>query len=249
MAHDKRPPEALWPFLTQAGLDPIQKTVELDRWPLAAHFTANSAPPREVFLAEAGMNFTVVPHQPWFDHGRCFVDVAMPSLVGMSYWPFVQLAVARYQPDSLPQRELSPLVKAEMIQMLPERRLTVRRAGNDVFVKLEGQDVFGAFDVQNRWIAHLERFHGPQGMPAHAIELTALDETSGDIPFWEQVPNQTRFGRLGQELNLQIPAGNAGRFRLRLRELESIVGPNLTENEIGDLIVRTVYTDVVRLTE
>lgn len=56
---------------------------------------------------------------------RWFVDVAMDP--GESLWPFVRLAVARYQPDSLPDRELSPVVMADWVQPLPERVATASR--------------------------------------------------------------------------------------------------------------------------
>jgi hypothetical protein len=248
VATDRRPTEGEMPFLTQSGLDPVRATVLPDRWPVSSELTGNSLPPRFVFLAEAQHVVMVVPHQPWFDGTRCFVDVAISPVGARSYCPFVQLAVARYQPASLPNIELSQLVKTEMVQMLPERRLTVRRAEDDLFVKLEGLDMLGPVDDQNRWIARLERFEGPPGTLAESVQLTALNATTDGIPAWVQMTNQIRFGRLGQEVQLQIVKGNVGPFRVRVQEFESLPGHSHMAFEFGDdLTARTVYSDVVVL--
>lgn len=54
-----------------------------------------------------------------------FVDVAMTPRDQL--WPFVRLAVARFQPDSLTDCELSPVVMTDWVQPLPERTATVSR--------------------------------------------------------------------------------------------------------------------------
>ncbi len=54
-----------------------------------------------------------------------FVDVALDP--GDSLWPFVRLAVARYQPDSIADAELSPVALTDWVQPLPERTTTVSR--------------------------------------------------------------------------------------------------------------------------
>jgi hypothetical protein len=40
---------------------------------------------------------------------------------GQAYFPFVRLALARFQPDSIPDAHLSRVVLAEFIQLLPGR--------------------------------------------------------------------------------------------------------------------------------
>ncbi|MDQ2783312.1 MAG: hypothetical protein M3Y26_12385 [Actinomycetota bacterium] len=56
---------------------------------------------------------------------RWFVDVAMED--GPTLWPFVRLAVARYQPSSLAGYELSPVALTSWAQPLPTRMVTVSR--------------------------------------------------------------------------------------------------------------------------
>ncbi len=54
-----------------------------------------------------------------------FVDVALDP--GTAYWPFVQLAVARYQPNSLPGLHLGPVTLCDFVQITPERMATLSR--------------------------------------------------------------------------------------------------------------------------
>ena len=69
----------------------------------------------------------VVGYRPEYDEAsrRWFVDVALQDTPTAS--PFVRLAVARWQPHSLPGCELSAVALTAWVQPLPERRLTVNR--------------------------------------------------------------------------------------------------------------------------
>lgn len=80
---------------------------------------------------EGAPTVQVCGYRPEYHPGRrqWFVDVAMDP--GASLWPFVRLAVARYQPHSLPRHELSPVVVTEWVQPLPERTTTLSRRTSD----------------------------------------------------------------------------------------------------------------------
>jgi hypothetical protein len=81
----------------------------------------------------------VFGYRPQYDAGtrRWFADIALDD--GPSLWPFVRLAVARYQPNSLPLKELSPVTLTAWVQPLPTRTLTVSRQAPDrVQVTLSG---------------------------------------------------------------------------------------------------------------
>jgi hypothetical protein len=56
---------------------------------------------------------------------RWFADIALEDTPAL--WPFVRLAVARYQPSSLPGMALSPVAVTSWVQPLPTRTLTVSR--------------------------------------------------------------------------------------------------------------------------
>lgn len=69
----------------------------------------------------------VLGYQPEYDEasGRWCVDVDLQETPVQ--WPFVRLAVARYQPVSLEGLALSPTALTSWVQPLPSRTLTVSR--------------------------------------------------------------------------------------------------------------------------
>jgi hypothetical protein len=272
LSKDGMPNEAMAPFLTRAGGDPIiMGTFNIPILFPTAAAAVGDGPAREVPLAEAPAPVVVVPFNPWFytptppsapGDARWLVDIALPGLAdpGTNAWPFVEMAVARYQPNSLPGLELSRVVKAEMSQALPERFLSVRRSGNDLFVTYHGlhDEPNPEFAAQNLFVVVLERFQAAPGTLADAVELTALappvnppvpPPTDG-LPAWVAVDNQLHQARVGpQELRIPIPAGLTGPLRLRIRESEEDDGaPGLPFDDNGELTARTVYSDIIPLT-
>jgi hypothetical protein len=73
----------------------------------------------------------VLPYEPEYHPGRdrWFVDVALED--GPALWPFIRLAVARYQPDSIAGCHLSPVGLTGWVQPLPSRTATVGRPDED----------------------------------------------------------------------------------------------------------------------
>lgn len=69
----------------------------------------------------------VLGYEPEYDEAsrRWFVDVALQETPAL--WPFLRLAVARYQPDSIDGCSLSPVALTSWTQPLPTRTLTVSR--------------------------------------------------------------------------------------------------------------------------
>ena len=69
----------------------------------------------------------IVGYQPEFHpcRGLWFVDVAMDDVPAL--WPFVRLAVARYQASSIDGCTLSPVTLTSWVQPLPARTCTVSR--------------------------------------------------------------------------------------------------------------------------
>jgi hypothetical protein len=69
----------------------------------------------------------VLGYQPEYapDRRLWFVDVAFEG--GATFWPFVRLAVARYQPDSIPGCHLSAPARCDYVQLTPRRTATVAR--------------------------------------------------------------------------------------------------------------------------
>jgi len=82
---------------------------------------------RPLVDAPGGPAAWVLGYQPEYapDRGLWFVDVAFDP--GATFWPFVRLAVVRYQPSSLPGLHLSPVVRCDFAQLPPPRIATVTR--------------------------------------------------------------------------------------------------------------------------
>ncbi|HEU4998499.1 MAG TPA: hypothetical protein VFT68_06095 [Lapillicoccus sp.] len=70
---------------------------------------------------------TVLGYQPEFhpERDHWFADIALDD--GPDLWPFVRLAVARYQPTSIDGCHLSPIGLTSWVQPLPSRTTTVSR--------------------------------------------------------------------------------------------------------------------------
>ncbi len=72
-------------------------------------------------------NVQVAGYKPQYNHDRnlWYVDIAIDA--GDTYWPFVRLAVARYQPESLDTCHLSAPVRCDFVQLAPTRTTSVSR--------------------------------------------------------------------------------------------------------------------------
>lgn len=104
-------------FLRTAGLD--------DRWLAARPVTAPATLP--LAAVAGGPPVTVLGYKPQFnkERGLWYVDVAIDT--GDAFWPFVRLAVCRYQPDSIGDCHLSAPIRCDFVQLPPERMASVSR--------------------------------------------------------------------------------------------------------------------------
>lgn len=113
--------EANKAILTQWGLDPIWATGSLGPIPATASFPAAVRTATSLTLEQATLLVDVAGHQVSYDAGRqrwyCDIEFDNPT----AYAPFVRLALARYQPHSIPGVELSHVVLADFAQLTPDR--------------------------------------------------------------------------------------------------------------------------------
>ena len=158
----------------------------------------------------------VAAYAPQYDSGRdlwyCDIQVDMRRLPG--YWPFIRLALARYQPMSIdPQHELSKIVVAEFSQLAPDRSMSLIR--------------------DRGWINIMVRGQGSRHEPLNPMEFL-LQRTDADDPdelAWSTVevgnpatdpayvnPKLDDF-ELIWERRMKPPAGD-GPLRLAVREYE-----------------------------
>jgi hypothetical protein len=124
-------PPSLRPYVTHWGDDPTWASSPLVGPPNPV------SPPATVgrsglSLAEAGgagappdARVSVVGHEVAFDanRGLWYSDIQIAS--GATYMPFVRFALARFQPSSVPDCELSRVVTLPFVQLLPDRTVTV----------------------------------------------------------------------------------------------------------------------------
>ena len=114
--------------LTQWGLDPAQLSrglpapyaPKLDQFSTAA-LSANGLSIDE----QPGTAVAVAGHQVAYDADRqlWYCDITLDP--GEAYYPFVRLALARYQPNSVRDAELSRIVLADFMQLAPDRSASI----------------------------------------------------------------------------------------------------------------------------
>ncbi len=133
----QKPPlvrEPMRPYVTQWGLDPIWNAPAPGA--LTPDKLTNGAAPLESDLTLEEFQrpdgtypdtnrVRVVGHAVAYDAVRrlwfCDIDVEHAD----SYWPFIRLGLARYQPKSIPHAQLSRVVAADFMQLAPDRTATV----------------------------------------------------------------------------------------------------------------------------
>ena len=109
------------PFFTQWGLDPIWKSGPLGAVPTIFTFSNAVTTAAALPLEETDLSVDVAGHCVFFDAERklWYCDIVVDNF--SAYTPFVRLALARYQPHSLPGVELSHVVLADFVQLSPDR--------------------------------------------------------------------------------------------------------------------------------
>jgi hypothetical protein len=133
------PPEGLEQFISRWGTDPIRLGGLVSQLPTTHDFPAAVAREYGLQLAEvpkvpaeyAGWNIAVAGHEVAYDceRGLWYCDIPMES--GPAYYPFVRLALARYQPCSIKGCEISRVVTADCVQTAPDRMLSVSADPDD----------------------------------------------------------------------------------------------------------------------
>ena len=134
-------PSGLQPFVSGYGSDPVFTTgsvgtPKVTDFPLAVHKGISLQLEEQI----SGIGWVdVAGHEVNWDKTRrlWFADIAVGA--GQSYFPFVKLALVRYQPASLPGIELSRVVQADFIQLTPNRSMGLTYpSGTEVNVEVLG---------------------------------------------------------------------------------------------------------------
>ncbi|HEX2042777.1 MAG TPA: hypothetical protein VHF24_09080 [Acidimicrobiales bacterium] len=189
----------------------------------------------------------VVAFQPEYDSERqlwfCDIDLQVPAS-GPSYFPFVRLALARYQRYSVkPELKLSRVVQADFSQLLPTRTLTVT-PGTD---PAKGQNTL-TITVSGPGLSDSH----PQD-DFNKVEV-ALEEHNGELPGdlgWAPIVTGTltRSGHMGSTTWSGVilrPASTGRPRRVVVRERE-VYTHEWPEGQSPIRTNRVAYADVVEL--
>jgi hypothetical protein len=196
--------DTLSKFVSEWAMDPLWSAAKTAPLALAdllnpTKTTAGLPAAQRPNLAELpAQRVDVAGFKPDYDPSRqlWFADVAMR--VEHEYFPFVRLALARYQPISVAGAHLSPAVLSDFVQVVPHRTAEYDFdnvvANGSVRVRLYGPAHAGEGLTRNIVIAILERReHGdtaadePVGWVADAAIFLASTSTTGFDQSWEGV--------------------------------------------------------------
>jgi hypothetical protein len=248
------------PYVTQCGLDPTWKS-DLPKTALTHEDFSNCVTHKEdLTLEELGQIPSSKPHlvnvacfAPVYDNERKLwrCDIQFNPARLTSYFPFVRLALARFQPDSIADAHLSRVVMSEFVQLVPTRELQVTILADQKSINLT---LTGT--APNTGI-------GDTVETANTVRVT-VEVHDGTLPGdlgWKAVDSQpvTLAVNPGSGSSEWVWNGavvlptirSSGHYRLVVKETETFVsdGPiDKSSQGITDIDAeRVVYADVVEL--
>lgn len=180
-------------YFTQWGADPIWRAAPLSGAPALYDLPDRSDQAQGVSLDEiADLRVDVAAYPVEFDADRqlWYADLTLDA--STAYTPFVRLALARFQPDALPDARLSRVVLADFAQLAPGRAVVVH-----------------ADPARARTLRVQVSGYAPTG-PAAAVQ-NPVARTRPPTRFWLRV--QARTDGVDAELGWQdvpLPVGDAG---------------------------------------
>lgn len=170
------PPATLTNLVTAYGRDPIWRTNATSAAPGLADFPLAATGATGIDLAEAAglaggpypvdiaghtVQFEPTSHLLWFAD----VEIDSSTAVGFSYFPFIRLALVRYQPNSITGYEVSPVSVADVVQVAPDRTATL---------------TFPTTTTVNVSVAGVGAAAGtPIGVPPNAMTATVQEQQAG----------------------------------------------------------------------
>ena len=236
-------------LVTQWGRDPIWLSGATHQVPATEKFTRNVAIQYDLSLAEKPNALVAVAgHEVGFDEERqlfyCDIDID----AGDSYYPFVRLALVRYQPKSISTAELSRVVLTDYAQFAPDRIARVARDIKDasklqVMVSGTGYRKNASYNCSSAIEARLERWLDDIGWVPVSMGPVTLQNVQAlkTLSAWKGV--------------VDLPEhGPDARFRVVIEEYESFVGDDPDAELSADLDEfgrgkerRLVYSDAVEI--
>jgi hypothetical protein len=243
---DVLPPSTTAPYVTVWGFDPVYKSsTSLPGQPTPACFPLMTAGNSSGILTidESSDVVDVAGHDVGFDASRglwyCDIRITGPDGKELkSYLPFIRLALARYQPHSIPNAHLSKVVVVDYAQLAPNRSVTMTGSGTAPrAVTVTGRAAVGTA-------------HNPTTPSVMQVSVEARDtRIDDDALAWVPVAGQPVV-KLATSVNngdeviwsgsVPLPSGAANRqLRLTFEEYERVSG--------GTQLGRLVFTESIPL--
>jgi hypothetical protein len=130
----------LRPYVTSWGSDPVWKSELPELPPTVAAFPRHTGWASGLTLAELPHELAVLvaAHDVHFDRERklWYCDIEIDP--GVAYYPFVRLALARYQAHSVRDAYLSRVAMTDFIQLAPDRTAEVSLSVGQALVEVSG---------------------------------------------------------------------------------------------------------------
>ena len=255
------PGEAFKPYVTQWGIDPVWDARDpLTSVPLAEQFTKAVTIGKNLSICEVastetpmGSKVAVAGHKVEYDEARqlWYCDITIDP--GSAYFPFIRLALARYQPKSVENAHLSRIVLADFAQLAPDRTAIVTYSSpTSLKVAVKGTGVY-----QGTWL----------GKNTSEMEVSLEQRKAGvdeDLG-WGPVPNSTvalephEYSALTTTWvgDITLPQSAKDKYRLVIREYERYAVDKAPEGDESKLTMnvqaqrptdrRLVYADTLIL--
>jgi hypothetical protein len=194
-----------------------------------------------------------------------FADLSIDA--GQQYFPFIRLALARYQEHSVRDGQkdvcLSPVVMAQMIQLVPERQATLTFQQDDknsrFTLVVEGeifqpsQEVFNAGNYIDVWFLDTKLAQPIYGIVDDGKNEKALEAEKIRIKIDDKSISQGRF-KISRSFKLPGKYKSAA-FQVVIEEYEAPPTRMKVDKEYAALLqddgerTRLVYADVFRINE
>jgi hypothetical protein len=214
-------------------------------------------------LAEGVGTVNVATYRPTFnaDRGLWYFDIGLSP--DQAYFPFLRLALARFQPESIGNLNLSRVVTTEFVQLTADRTASVAAQGNGNYaVTLSGV-------TATNLPTALTPVNAAQWSSGHTVtaEIQQATTASPDPLDWTTItapvmltPSQLNGYSVTYQGNVALPAGlpAGSSHRVLFREYEVYAADNqdsvragigIVELGVGNTSYRTraVYTDAVTI--
>jgi hypothetical protein len=247
-------------LVSRIGVDPfrLEQTTPADVILETSHF-ANADPALTEsdvpLLDDPHPAATVVGFTPEFDKDRglwrCDIALDMTKLA-LKTWPFVRLAVTRYQRKAIDGAKLSKVVLCDFAQLAPDRALVaVHDDATHVTVTVtgHGQDASIPTRMAFRW--ETADTNPPDDLDWHPVTGTASLPTLADYEAAVEPTAHLGTGESVWKTQLTLPAGPPSPLRIAIDELEVFPADEPTDEREREVSTRwaahIVYADRVRV--